>query len=57
MKLTYRGISYNQPENQVTTTSGAVMGKYRGTAWVARMVLKFHHFLRTICLDIGLELG
>jgi hypothetical protein len=38
MKLTYRGISYNQPDQPVTTTPGAVMGNYRGAAWVARIV-------------------
>lgn len=38
MKLTYRGIPYDRPENQVTTTPGAVMGQYRGAAWVARIV-------------------
>lgn len=38
MKLTYRGIPYDRPENQVTTTPGAVLGNYRGAAWAARIV-------------------
>lgn len=38
MKLTYRGISYDRADNQVTTTPGAVMGNYRGAAWIARIV-------------------
>ncbi len=38
MNLTYRGIPYNRPENQVTTEAGGVMGKYRGAAWMSRIV-------------------
>ncbi len=33
MLLTYRGITYNRPDNQVKTAPGKVMGFYRGAAW------------------------
>ena len=36
MKLSYRGISYNQNRSEIATTETKLVGKYRGAA------LKFH---------------
>ena len=36
MKLSYRGVSYNQAHSEVATTETKIFGKYRGA------VLKFH---------------
>ena len=36
MKLSYRGISYNQNHSEIAATETKLIGKYRGAA------LKFH---------------
>ena len=36
MKLSYRGVSYNQAHSEVATTETKMFGKYRGA------VLEFH---------------
>ena len=35
MKLSYRGIQYNQEPTAVNVHSGRVVGKYRGADWQA----------------------
>jgi len=33
MKLSYRGIQYNQESTTINVNSGRVAGKYRGADW------------------------
>lgn len=35
MKLSYRGVQYNQESTVVNVHSGGVAGKYRGADWQA----------------------
>ncbi|ELS00657.1 hypothetical protein Xen7305DRAFT_00003580 [Xenococcus sp. PCC 7305] len=47
MKLSYRGIKYNQESTLVNVRSGVVSGKYRGADWqshdLEQLALKQSH--------------